>query len=68
MSRWSRHQEDEEETFYIDRWLAVATILLILYGLLMITSASMLVSQRQFHFSYHFLMHQVFSYCLVLER
>ena len=59
MSRWSRHQQDEEETFYIDRWLAVATILLILYGLLMITSASMLVSQRQFHFSYHFLMHQV---------
>lgn len=59
MSRWSQQNNDEEETFFIDRWLVGVVTLLILYGLLMITSASMLIAQRQFNFPYHFLLHQI---------
>lgn len=59
MSGRFRPHQDEEETFYIDRWLVILTIALIVYGLLMVTSASMLVSEKQFHFPYHFLLHQL---------
>jgi cell division protein FtsW len=54
-----KHFQDEEETFYVDKWLSLSAILLVLYGLLMITSASMLVSEKQYHFAYHFLVHQL---------
>jgi len=56
--RYASYQ-DEEETFYVDKWLSLSAILLMLYGLLMITSASMLVSEKQYNFAYHFLIHQL---------
>lgn len=55
---------DDEEAFYVDKWLTLSAIFLVLYGLLMVTSASMLVSQKQFNFSYHFLMHQLLFFSL----
>lgn len=58
-AKFRMHNNNEEETFYVDKWLSLSSILLVLYGLLMITSASMLVSEKQYHFAYHFLMHQL---------
>jgi cell division protein FtsW len=64
MSRKTKPMDDQEDTFYVDKWLTLSAIFLVLYGLLMVTSASMLVSQKQFHFPYHFLMHQLFFFSL----
>ena len=59
MSGRIRSVDDAEATFYVDKWLILSAIFLVLYGLLMVTSSSMLVSEKQFNFSYHFLMHQL---------
>lgn len=44
---------------YIDRWLLIASGLLIAIGLLMVTSASLVISERQFGYPFHFLLHQL---------
>lgn len=44
---------------YVDRWLLIASALLISIGLLMVTSASLVISERQFGYPFHFLFHQV---------
>lgn len=45
---------------YYDRYLLFSVIALLVIGLLMITSASMAISERQFHQPFHFLMRQIF--------
>ncbi len=41
-----------------DRWLAGLTLALLLFGLLMVASASMVISDRQFGFPFHYLFRQ----------
>lgn len=43
---------------FIDPWILTASLSLILIGLLMVTSASMVISQHQYHNSFHYLAHQ----------
>lgn len=42
----------------LDPWILASSISLILIGLLMVTSASMVISERQFDYPFHFLIHQ----------
>lgn len=44
---------------YVDRWLLIASALLISIGLLMVTSASLVISERQYGYPFHFLFHQL---------
>ena len=45
-------------TFYLDPWLLGSSLILILIGLLMVFSASMVVADRQYHFALYFLVKQ----------
>lgn len=45
--------------FLFDPWLLYATLALLCLGLLMVASASMVISDRQFGYPFHFLLHQV---------
>ncbi|MGB6975918.1 MAG: putative lipid II flippase FtsW [Gammaproteobacteria bacterium] len=47
-----------------DRWLLGATLALLALGLLMVASASMVISDRQYGQPFHYLIHQVI--CLIL--
>jgi cell division protein FtsW len=42
----------------LDPWILAASLSLIAIGLLMLTSASMVISERQFNYPFHFLFHQ----------
>jgi len=44
--------------FYYDRWLLIAALALVSFGLVMVTSASMVVSDREYGYPFHFLVHQ----------
>jgi cell division protein FtsW len=46
--------------FIYDAWLMLATFILLTIGLLMVASASMVVSDQQFGTPFHFLIHQLF--------
>jgi cell division protein FtsW len=46
--------------FYYDKWILVPVVLLSLFGLLMITSASLAVSLRDYGTPFHFFYHQFF--------
>ncbi|MBA2653963.1 MAG: putative lipid II flippase FtsW [Gammaproteobacteria bacterium] len=43
---------------HLDPWIFTAGLSLITLGLLMVTSASMVISERQFNYPFHFLFHQ----------
>lgn len=45
--------------FTLDHWLVITTLTLIFFGLLMVASASMVISDRQFDYPFHYLLHQV---------
>jgi cell division protein FtsW len=45
----------KNEIFY-DRWLLGLTLTLLLFGLLMVASASMVISDRQFDYPFHYLL------------
>jgi cell division protein FtsW len=51
-------------SFQFDPWLLTASFALTAIGLLMVTSASMVISERQFGYPFHFLWHQ-FVYLLL---
>ncbi len=54
----------KQKTFIYDYWLLLIVGSLLAIGLLMVTSASMVISDRQFHTPFHFLFHQL-AYMLV---
>lgn len=45
--------------FQFDPWLISSSLALITIGILMVTSASMVISERQFNYPFHFLFHQL---------
>jgi cell division protein FtsW len=45
--------------FTLDHWLVITTLTLLCFGLLMVASASMVISDRQFNYPFHYLLHQV---------
>ena len=49
----------KQKTFIYDYWLLLIVTSLLVIGLLMVTSASMVISDRQFHTPFHFLFHQL---------
>ena len=51
-------------TFYLDPWLVIASLLLIITGLLMVSSASMVVADQQYHFAFYFLLKQSVYLCV----
>lgn len=46
--------------FFYDRWVLLSTLALVVFGLVMVTSASMVVSDRLYHTPLHFLFRQGF--------
>ena len=46
--------------FYYDRWIMASVLLLLAMGLLMVASASMVVSDKQFGYPFHYIIHQAF--------
>ena len=57
-------QPSNKWNIYYDRWLLIAAVALIALGLLMVTSASMVISDRRYHYPFHFLFRQT-SYLIV---
>lgn len=43
----------------VDRWLLLAAVSIILFGLLMVASSSIVISQQQYHQPFHYLTRQV---------
>ena len=63
--------------FIYDRWLLGCVLVLLAFGLLMVASASMVVSDKQFGFPFHYVIRQaiylmlgvgVFMVCNALTR
>lgn len=52
-------QRKSETIFYYDRWLLFVVFALIAIGLIMVTSASMVVSDQQFGYPFHFFLKQM---------
>lgn len=52
-------QQKTTTIFRFDYWLLLITIALLIAGLLLLTSASMGISDRTFHSPFHFLIHQL---------
>ncbi|QTS83755.1 putative lipid II flippase FtsW [Coxiella endosymbiont of Amblyomma nuttalli] len=52
--------------FSYDRWLVVCTLSLLILGLLMVASASMAISDRQFGYPFHYFIHQLMYLSLSL--
>lgn len=50
---------NKNRKFYLDPWILLTSLSLIIIGLLMVTSASMVISERQFNYPFHFLLHQI---------
>jgi cell division protein FtsW len=48
-----------QRTFLYDYWLILIVTALLAIGLLMVASASMVISDRQYHTPFHFLFHQL---------
>ena len=46
-------------SFFADKYLLVAVISLVIVGLMMVASASMAISERQFNQPFHYLIHQI---------
>ncbi|MCX7120760.1 MAG: putative lipid II flippase FtsW [Gammaproteobacteria bacterium] len=49
----------QECIIYFDRWILVVGLVLILFGLLMVSSASMVISDRLYHQPFHYLCRQL---------
>ncbi|OGT48826.1 MAG: cell division protein FtsW [Gammaproteobacteria bacterium RIFCSPHIGHO2_12_FULL_38_11] len=49
----------KQNTFYCDRWILVVALVLILFGLLMVSSASMVISDRLYQEPFHYLCRQL---------
>lgn len=64
-TRTAYHQKGALPTLY-DRWLLIAAGGIILLGLLMVASSSIVISERQFHTSFHYLFRQVIYLALGL--
>jgi cell division protein FtsW len=47
-----------KEALRLDPWIMASSIALMLIGLLMVTSSSMVISERHFDYPFHFLFHQ----------
>lgn len=47
-----------KQNFFYDRWLMGLTLTLLLFGLLMVASASMVISDRQYGYPFHYLLRQ----------
>lgn len=47
------------QAFYVDRWLLLTATLLIIMGLLMVASSSMVISDRQYGAPFHYFIRQV---------
>ncbi len=45
-------------SWFYDKWLLSATLLLLVFGLLMVASASMVISDRQFDYPFHYFIRQ----------
>ncbi|HYF97998.1 MAG TPA: putative lipid II flippase FtsW [Coxiellaceae bacterium] len=54
--------------WFYDKWLLITTLSLIAFGLLMVASASMVISDRQFDYPFHYFMRQAIyiSFALLL--
>ena len=50
--------EKFKPVFYCDRWLTLGVLCLLAVGLIMVASASMVISDRQFGAPFHYLFHQ----------
>jgi cell division protein FtsW len=49
----------KKRAIFLDPWILTASLSLVTIGLLMVTSASMVISERHFNYPFHFLFHQV---------
>lgn len=45
--------------FALDKWLAISTLLIVVLGLLMVSSASIVISEHTYHTAFHFLWRQL---------
>lgn len=52
-------QRKQETLYLFDRWLMLGVIATIIYGLIMIASASIVYSEQVYHWPFHFLMRQL---------
>lgn len=52
------HKQIKIQPFYYDRWIMASVLLLLAMGLLMVASASMVVSDKQFGYPFHYIIHQ----------
>lgn len=50
--------------FFYDRWVVIATLSLLAFGIIMVASASMVISDRQYGYPFHYLIRQ-FIYLLI---
>ena len=51
-------RDDRADPWFYDRWILVSTLALLTVGLLMVASASMVISDRQYGYPFHYLIHQ----------
>lgn len=54
----------KQTSFQLDPWLIASSLAVVATGLLMVTSSSMVISERLFNYPFHFLFHQ-FAYLLL---
>ncbi len=47
-----------KSTFHYDRWILISILSLVAFGLLMVSSASMVISDRQYGYSLHYVIRQ----------
>jgi len=59
-SMFNSHSHSHSHSpFFYDRWIITTAFILILFGLLMVSSASMVISDRQYHEPFHYLLRQL---------
>lgn len=59
-------QSPAKTHWFYDKWILIPTLCLIAFGLLMVASASMVISDRQFDYPFHYLIRQSIYVCLAL--
>lgn len=59
MTQAVRHQSMHQETVgSVDQWLLISTGLLLVFGFIMVASASMIISDKLFHDPFHYMIRQ----------